>query len=229
MKYLLIGIGCVVGLGVIVALALVANLIVAALRQAARVTRRTEPIIDPIRKGKTPDRAAIAALAANPEFRNALYEELVDVERADLFPAEYRTLSAFAESALVSWLSHPNELQRSPDEIELVGEHFIDSESDLGQIRYLLYRFRINPPSFAADRSWMAGAVGPFLAGADAPLVLPKALFSELEPFGKRSQEEHVRVVHASFLHSGGIEELRQVISRAGEERFSAQKRASAT
>jgi len=205
-KYLIV-IGCVVvGLAILIPLLLVVNLLVNTVRQAWRIARKVSAVVDPIQKGQPPDLLAIREIAANPEFRNELFEGLEGIGRSDLFPKEYRTLPAIAESALVSWLAHPNELQQAPDEIELHSEHVLESE--IGPLRYFLYKFRTRPPSFAAENGWMAGTSGPFLDRPDGRFVPAKAMMSELEPFDSRLPEEHVKCTHESVVRGGVLKRM---------------------
>lgn len=215
MVYVYIALGVLVGGPVAIGLLLLANLGIATLRQSWRIAKALDEVMGPIERGQPPDKAAILKLAGNPEFRNWLFDDLNSKGRTDLFPPEHRTVERYAEGVLASWLAHPNELQRAPTELELVQEVKVDSESELGMLRYLLFRFRIDPPSFAAERGWMAGVIGPFLEGSNPPLVLPKVMFSELEGFEKRSPEDHVQVAHRSLLRAGGVECLRRVLGEA--------------
>jgi hypothetical protein len=215
MKYVLIGLGILVGLVVLAFVALVINLQLATRRQRNQVMARLAPVLEPILEGAPPDRQAIAAQAEDAEVRNHLFNALDKLGYADLFPSEYRTVEAFAESVLVSWLCHPNELKRAPDAIHLVDKHVVDSGTELGDVAYFLFRFRVEEPHFAADQGWMAGVCGPFLNTPDPPLITPTGMFSELDPFKKMQPEEHVQLVHESAVNYGAIEKLQRAVNAA--------------
>jgi hypothetical protein len=153
MVYVLEGLGVLIALFVLAFAALWVNRYLASRRQCRYLQRKLEPVIAPLKAGVAADPSAIAPLAADAEFRNELFEALDQRGQAALFPAQYRTVEAFAESVLVSWLAHPNELQKAPDVLELVGKHVVESGTALGNLAYFLYRFRVEPPHFAADRA----------------------------------------------------------------------------
>jgi hypothetical protein len=221
MIYVLVGLGVLVALFVLAFAALLVNRHLASRRQCRYVERKLEPVIAPLRAGAAPDPSAIAALAADAEFRNDLFDALQELGQAALFPPQYRTVEAFAESVVVSWLAHPNELQKAPDVLELVGKHFVESGTALGKVGYFLYRFRVEPPHFAADKGWLAAYCGPFLVSPGAPLVAPLGLFSEMQSFDQMKPEEYVHEVHEAARRNGSVEALEKAVrdSRPDERR----------
>src|ERR1051326_951157 len=64
----------------------------------------------------------INPLAENPEFRQDLFYLLTHYHREDLFPQKYYSFESAAESNMVNWLQHPNELDTIPSEIALAGK-----------------------------------------------------------------------------------------------------------
>jgi hypothetical protein len=96
-----------------------------------------------------------------------------------------------SEGQLVEWLLHPNELGARPDEIELMKKI---EDGDRG--RWLVYRFRMREPHWAAKDGWMAGVVGPVGPADDAePLPEAPVVFSMFNAFDSASPEEHVAAV----------------------------------
>ena len=89
-----------------------------------------ESVVAPILAGQAPDSADVERFAAEPRTRATLFDFLLFHKRLDLFPAAYRTVEALAESQLVVWLLHPNELGSPPDEIELAEEVEIETSLD---------------------------------------------------------------------------------------------------
>ncbi|MAX24897.1 MAG: hypothetical protein CMJ19_10375 [Phycisphaeraceae bacterium] len=213
LKIVLIIVAVIIGLAVLIFAGLILNLIMATKRKQRETDLLLSPVIDPIKEGNPPDPQQIKIMAASPLLRNVLYDALDELGHADAFPAEYRTIKAFAESAFVTWLAHPNELQQAPDALELIDIIKIDSGTDLGRLAYFLYRFRTNEPNFAADYGWMAGACGPFLDRPNPPLYAPVALYSNLDPFDEKSPEEHVQQVHQSALEHNVLDKLREEIA----------------
>lgn len=154
--------------------------------------REIEPVLAPLREGRTPSPDQIHALAARVETRSVLYRALGAMRRADLFPAHFATPEALAESDLVVWLAHGNELGAKPDAIE----HVKTIERTIGasgrRARYLVFRFRTDPPHWASKSGWMAGVAGPYL-DRDEGFDTPQArVFSKFEAFDARAPEDHL-------------------------------------
>jgi hypothetical protein len=138
------------------------------------------------------DAKAVAGVAADPEARKWLFDGLQKLERYHLYPAAYRAQAALAESDLVNWLIHPTELGRAPEEVELVQAVPFDTNTDAGWADYYLFRFRTDPPHWAARYGWLAGVSGPFLR-KDAPTI--QALgdtISTFTPWDRKAPAEHV-------------------------------------
>lgn len=149
-------------------------------------------IMSLLRQSKDVDSSMIRDVARSAEMRTFLYEEFVKLNRASLFPEEFRTQEAFAESDMVNWLIYPTELGRVPDEIELMKVVSIDTGTVDGFIDYYVFRFRTYPPHWAAKDNWMAGVSGPFIR-KDAPSTKSYGeTFSLFESWDSKTPEEHV-------------------------------------
>jgi hypothetical protein len=171
--------------------ALIVWMIVRAVRLTAATTKllagRMEPVIAALRDGRTPPPDDVHALAADATTRSTLRRVLRDMGRGELFPQRYAGPEALAESDLVVWLMHGNELGAAPDAIELATA--IDRD---GAGRFFVFRFRTEPPHWASSKGWMAGVAGPYAAGEEAFDTPAAGVFSRFEPFDSRSPEEHV-------------------------------------
>jgi len=172
---------------------LIVWMIVRAVRLTLAVTSglqgRIEPVLTALRESRTPVPDEVHRLAADATTRSLLYRALRSLGHANLFPAEHASPEALAESDLVVWLLHGNELGAALDAIELVKA--IDDDGPAGG-RYYLFRFRTIPPHWAAGSGWMAGMAGPYEGreeGFDQPA---RRVFSRFEPFDTRSPEEHL-------------------------------------
>ena len=153
---------------------------------------RLYALLSLLRHDRDVDAAAAAEVAADPESRKWLFDGLQKLEGTHLYPVEYRNQEALAESDLVNWLIHPTELGRAPEEIELVRPVSFDTKTDAGWAEYYLFRFRTEPPHWAARYGWLAGVSGPFLR-KDRPTI--QALgdtFSAFTPWDRKSENEHV-------------------------------------
>jgi hypothetical protein len=182
-----------IGVALVLAVLLYGSLVLLARRASARrdaaVLALLEPITRCLSSSVAPAEADIAALARNPLTRNRLHDALAAAGRADLFPGEHLTTEAVAESDLAYWLAHANELGQAPDEMELAGR-FDRPLREGGRGEYLVFRFRVSAPHWAADKGWLAGIAGPYPAGA--PTTAAARTFSQLEPFDARTPEGHL-------------------------------------
>jgi len=174
----------------------------------ARIAAKLAPVHAAMNGGTKPDAALVARLAADPDVRNTLYNELREKGMQDIFPAEFRTFEAHAESELVYWLCHPNELQQPPDQIELMKVVTMPSGTSLGDVDYYLFRFSVNPPHWAADEGWMAGVAGPYIKGHPLDEQGTGATFSEFEAYEALTPERHVQYYHERAAARGLYEEL---------------------
>ncbi len=179
----------VLGLVVLVIMVL-ALLYLNLLRASARQNRVLDDLVEPVFQAiseKSPEAPTlIERCAANPVTRNYLYEKLHETGQGDLFPWQYHTPEKVAESDMVTWLMHPNELAAAPDATELM--HTLPVP---GQGNYYLFRFRTESPHWAADRNWMAGMSGPY-SETDGQALLRSNTFSELKPFDELTPEQHL-------------------------------------
>lgn len=145
-----------------------------------------------LRHGRAVGSADVADVARWPEMRNHLYERLEALGKSSLFPEEFRTQEAFAESHMVEWLVYPTELGRAPDEIELMAVFAVDTETEDGAIEYYVFRFRTHPPHWAADKGWLAGIAGPYLQKDKPSTRSYGCTFSKFEPWDSKTAEEHL-------------------------------------
>jgi hypothetical protein len=211
--YLLYGFLAIVGLIVLLIAGLIINLFLGTYRHERKIRKVISPVIDALKAGKSPDPAIVLEFASNAEYRNHLFDYMEDAGKPELFPTQFRTLEAYAESVFVHWLTHPNELQQAPDFIELIDKQLLDSKTDLGNLTYFVYRFKTNPPNFAADRGWMLGVCGPFLESPTPVLSSPLGLFSELNPIAKVSAEEFARKLHETGTQAK-VDKIRQAMQK---------------
>ena len=141
------------------------------------------------------------AAVQSAETRNLLHDRLSAAGREDLFPVEYATQDAFAESDLVAWLVFPTELARAPDQIELmqIQPFKSDDDPDGGDNEIYLFRFRVHEPHWAAEKGWMAGIAGPFPRHGPPTTEGLGATFSRFEPWDSQSPEEHLESILGLF------------------------------
>ncbi len=148
-----------------------------------------------IRQGEDVEAKHLLDVAASAEVRNPLFDGLKMFGKLSLFPEEFGTQAALAESNMVNWLIYPTELGRAPDEIELMHIATIDPGTADGLNDYYVFRFRTFEPHWAAKDGWMAGVSGPFIQ-KDAPSTVSYGhTFSRFEPWDSKAPEEHLEAV----------------------------------
>lgn len=196
-------------LGVLVALVLLLVLVVtwriiATLRGGKRVfdelSREIAPVTDALAAGEEPSREDLDRFAAKPSTRKLLFETLAREDRLELFPQEYRTWEALAEGDLVYWLLHPNELGAAPDYMELMAT--VPAPPPDASLTYFVFRFRMQPPHWAAQDGHMAGIAGPYDTSGD-PAPHASGTFSRFEAYDSRTANEHVKVIHEALSPKG--------------------------
>ena len=77
------------------------------------------PAVNAVQQNRPDAREVVARTAELSLPRNYLYVELQRMGKVDLFPDSYRTMDKIAESSMVRWLVHPNELNTVPARIEV--------------------------------------------------------------------------------------------------------------
>ncbi|HEY7501679.1 MAG TPA: hypothetical protein VH740_24380 [Vicinamibacterales bacterium] len=161
-----------------------------------------EPITKALAEGRSPSDADVLRFARDRVTRQVLFEVLRDAGNIDLFPSELRTWPLLAEADLVAWLCHPNELQAPPDEIELTATL---PAPGAPATHYFLFRYKKNPPHWAAKDGWMAGVAGPYDLTKDPEPYAP-GTFSRFEAYDSRTPEEHVAIHHRLVIERKGGE-----------------------
>lgn len=161
-------------------------------RGARQRDEKILPLLDPIGEklavGEDPTSQEIDQLASSPATRSFLYATLKHFERLGLFPEQYRSESAQAETKLVYWMMHPNELQDTPEETELV--KIVARNVEDQECRFYVFRFRMPDGHWAGDK-WLLGLSGPFIDN-DPPYSSLGGAFSRCDKFGEVQPEELV-------------------------------------
>lgn len=146
-------------------------------------------VISLLRLGESVQPIDIAVVAADAEMRNSLYDQLAELDKSYLFPAQYRTQEAFAESEMVRWLAYPTELGRAPDKTELM-QVFSEKDGD-DVLDFYLFRFMTEPPHHSADNGWMAGLAGPFIRSEAPSTTAHGFTFSKFDRWDSRAPKAH--------------------------------------
>ncbi|MHB0939036.1 MAG: hypothetical protein ACYDCO_24800 [Armatimonadota bacterium] len=135
---------------------------------------------------------AILEVAAWPETRNMLYDDMVSSGKAQMFPERYRTQEAFAESELALWLSWPTELGCAPDKMECEAIVGVDTHGE-GILDFYFFRFRTSSPEWTNE--WMRGMAGPYRR-TEEPTTKSLGCTKNMQPEEELLQpEERVRTL----------------------------------
>lgn len=176
------------------------NALRASFARDRKLRKRIDPVLKQVKAGDATAQQSIVTLAADPETRWFLLSELAEIGKREWFPREYDTPELLAESNLVYWLMHGNELGVAPAKIELLKSTKVEKDGRQGT--YFLFRFRAPEDHWAASDGWMAGLAGPFWDGETDPSEL-RHTFSELESCAERTDDEHVEYLLKSARRWG--------------------------
>jgi hypothetical protein len=165
-----------------------------------KLDKLIRPAIEAVRENRPFAQDRVTELAEVPATRNHLFARLMEMGRADIFPAAFRSVEKVAESDLACWLMHPSELGAAPSHMELIRGIAIQEEEKSGSV--FLFRFRTDTSHWAAGNGWMAGVAGPYWDNTELPGFASRT-FSELTPFDKLTVEQHVDFLREALKKKG--------------------------
>jgi hypothetical protein len=146
------------------------------------------PVVLEIQSGKTPDYSKINTLADDSLTRGNLYMLLNEKGKSELFPEKYKNSKSSAESQLVFWLLHPNELGARPSVIELA--EIITRPQESIDYKFFVFKFKWNFGPKDKNDTWTVGVSGPFDESKD-PYKQGTA-FSTFGNYEDQSADKHV-------------------------------------
>jgi hypothetical protein len=121
------------------------------------------------------------------------------IHKQDLFPRKYYNFENATESALVGWLLYPTELDTIPSKIELLKK--VDLSENDSTFTYYVYRFKTDPPHWAAKNGWMLGVVGPYFSDSE-PYDWSKGTFSRFNKQTEITPEKEVQWAHKNIFRT---------------------------
>lgn len=133
-----------------------------------------EPIIVQLEADADPDPSILLQLAENVATRQNLFHILKSYHKLNLFPDDYNNISSGAESNLVNWIAVEENLLQPPTQISLVEQIKLKEKNNT--LTYYVFKFKIDPPHFSADKGWLLGVVGPY-SKKSKPFDWPKVVF----------------------------------------------------
>ena len=157
-------------------------------------------------KKDLPDEA-VNMVAADDEMRGMLYESFRSNGIQQRFPAKFATQEALARSEMVRWLIYPTELDRAPNDIELMKVVSQETGGPDGIVDIYLFRFRTTGTHWVAKDGWMVGIAGGYRR-ADEPTTEDLGeTFSNFEKWDGKTPEQHVddivRLVREAWKQQG--------------------------
>ena len=111
---------------------------------------RIKPLYDKLESGQLVSEIQVLPFAQNMMTREMSFQLLSDREKTHLFPKEFNTIIAAAESNLANWLEFPTELDACPDEIEHIERVTFDFDGENNYVHYEVFKCRVNEPHWAA-------------------------------------------------------------------------------
>lgn len=175
----------VIGILVLGSVILIANAILADINHKQKIIKIVDDAIRKIKSDNNSE-AELENIANNLEYRNTLYDRLKIIGKENFFPKKYYNQQSFAESDIAFWLNHPNELNKTPDEIKLIERRLIKIEND--DKFFLIFKFRVKAPHWAFVNGWMGGIVGPY-NNENEIITQSSCTWSEIQPLDKISPE----------------------------------------
>jgi hypothetical protein len=117
-----------------------------------------------LRRGADVPATLLEVVTADNACRSTLAKRLDDLGLLERFPRRYWNQASLAEAEMVAWLMFPTELGRAPDEIHEIDVVPIDTENGMADLH--VFKYKTNPPHWAATKGWMVGIAGPYLRTA---------------------------------------------------------------
>lgn len=193
-------------IGIVVALGLLVLWLYTGVARGARardrkLLARLAPVAERFEAGAPASLEEIDSLAEQPELRPMLYSLLARYKHQALFPRKHLAPESQAESTLVYWMLHPNELRAAPATIERVGTF----ERALGGKSGAFHVFRYKMPAgHWAGSEWILGLAGPYFPG-DEPYRGIAAGFSRSGDAADKISPEALVDRYVNMLKQKGV------------------------
>lgn len=113
------------------------------------IMKRLDPAINLLDQNKSIPQSVIENLSKNPLTRNSFYALLEHYKKENIFPKKFSTDIMLAESNLVRYLLHGNELGSVPESIEYV--------KTINKDRSIYFIFKYKPQG---ENKWYIGVAG---------------------------------------------------------------------
>ena len=154
-------------------------------------------LFNKLERGQSITGSDVYDCAKNILTRQATFQLLQKWDLTAIFPEEFYTMEKAAESNLATWLEFPTELGICPDEINYLKKVAINLDDQINFFCYYVFRFRMKPPHWIANKGWMLGVVGPYFDNSQ-PYDHPNSTFSRFHNItdSNFAAEEEAKWVH---------------------------------
>ncbi len=129
----------------------------------------------------------VAELAKDLSYASLTYSLLVQYGKSELFPKEYSTPEYLAKSDMVHWLIFPTELNKEPDEIELLGTAKVKNEL------YHIFKYK-------SDSENLDDLAGEWLIGWSGNMGGTFSNFDKLSDFEEKTPEKTLKNIVKKLL-----------------------------
>lgn len=125
------------------------------------VRLRIRRLFNMLDEGKEITEKEVYPYAADRLTRLQTFIVLKEFNKEYLFPHEFYSLEACAESRLATWLEHPKRLGTYPDDMNLLEKVTIEREGN-EPVFYFVFEFLVNKAHWSSHKRWMLGVAGPY-------------------------------------------------------------------
>jgi hypothetical protein len=138
-----------------------------------------------LRRGKEVPDGELAWIAEHPRERYWLAKNLEDTGKKDRWPGVCRDQAKLAEGDMVQWLCFGTELEREPDEIELIHTEMREEKegANVVKVDYYFFKYRVTEEHW----SKMVGMAGGYRRDEQT--------FSHFDKLGEKTIAEHVKAL----------------------------------
>lgn len=102
----------------------------------------------------------LSKFCLDPNYSMTACQYLEELDRVDAIPSEAKSPDFVAKSEFAQWLSHPNELGRPPDRLDIVDSHTLVWPTDGKKKRLWLIKYTVYDDTGLEDDDMEVGMVG---------------------------------------------------------------------
>ncbi len=142
-----------------------------------------------VRRQQEVSAQSLKAIASDDESRQFLFNGLKQLDKLELYPADFISQEELSKSDMINWLLYPTELARIPSAIEFIQMFTIEFD-DVGPADFYLWKFRSDHESWSSQ-GWMVGLSGPFVRAETPTTEHYGFTFSAFTKLDEKTPDEH--------------------------------------